>query len=117
MVSPVGEELGVIDLHVLESRDAESVIGLEGIREDDAGRINIFFDERQESFRFRIGNHDDKNDPATLEQAEHSHLACRTSSSFSFADACEVALVHHDFAAQPATGLFEAINFLSRMQK
>ena len=104
VVPSVGEALGVIDPHVPEGRDVESVVGLEGVREDDAVGSNLFFDDRQESFRFRIGDHDGKNLPAPLEQAEHGYLAGRSSSTFSFADASEVAFVRLDFAAQLVAG-------------
>ena len=65
MVSLVGEEIGAVDPHMLEGSDVESVLCLKRVGEDDAVGGNPFFDDRQESFRFRIGNHDGKNLPAS----------------------------------------------------
>ena len=50
VISPVGEELGMIDAHVMEFCDVERIVRLEGIGVNNAGGSDSLFNDREQSF-------------------------------------------------------------------
>ena len=96
----IGEQLGVVDAVVLETRYIEHVIGTKGIGVDDTVGDNLVFDDGLQ--RLALGVRDDLGVDlaAAFEQAKHGNLATRPATALSLAMATEVALVDFDLAKQ-----------------
>lgn len=104
VVSLVGKELGVVDSHVAEVTNVESIVGLERISVDDTVRLDLLPYDRQQGGGSGIGDYGRVDLPAPLEQAEDRNLACSSSTSLALAPASEVALVGLDFSTKLVAG-------------
>src|ERR1035437_266073 len=96
----IGEQFGVVDAVVLETRNIEHVVGAEGIGVDDAVGDDLVLDDGLQ--RLTLGVRDDLGIDlaAAFEQAKHGNLATGPATALALAMASEVALVHFDLAEQ-----------------
>ena len=106
VIAPVGEELGVVDAHVMEVAHVESVVGLERIGVYDTVGLYLLPDYRQQCRGAGVGDDGSEDFSAPLEQAEDRDLASSSSPPLAFASASEVALVGLDFSAELVAGKF-----------
>ena len=60
VIAPVGEELGVVDVHVMEVAHVESVVGLERIGVYDTAGLHLLLDDGQ--YRRCAGIRDDRGE-------------------------------------------------------
>ncbi len=100
VVALVGEELGVVDPHVAEVANVESIVGLERIGIDDTVGLDLLLDYGQQCRSARVGNDRCIDLPAPFEQAKDRYLACRASTSPALAPSSEVAFVGLHFPAE-----------------
>ena len=100
VASAPGEESGVVDPVVMKARDIQSVVGAEGVGEDDAVGADLLLDDRQKRLGPGVGN-DGRVDLSTpFEKAEDGDLARSTASTLPFPDPAEVALISLDLAGE-----------------
>ena len=100
VVSLVGEELGVVDSHVAEVANVESIVGLERIVIDDTVGLHFPLYDRQDGRGAGIGYDGREDLSAPLRQPENRHLAGSASTSPALAPASEVALVGLHLASE-----------------
>ena len=81
VVALIGEELGVVDAHVMEVAYVESVVRLERIGIDDTVGLDLLLYDREQSRGARVWNNGREHLSSTFEQAEDGHLACGSSTS------------------------------------
>ena len=55
VIVPVGEELEMVDPHVMKVAHVESIVGPEQIGVNNAVRCHFFLDDRQHGFRSCVG--------------------------------------------------------------
>jgi hypothetical protein len=90
VISPVGEELGMIDAHVMKFCDVECIVRLESVGVNNAVRSDSLFNDREQGFGSCVRRDGRKNLPAPLKQAKHGHFHGCSSTSRSFASSSEV---------------------------
>jgi hypothetical protein len=104
VISLVGEELGVVDAHVMKVAHVKSVVCLECIGIDDTVGLDLLLDDRQQCRSAGVRNNSREDLSAPLEQAEDGDLAGGSPATLAFAPASEVALVGLDFSAELVAG-------------
>jgi len=103
-ISPLGEELGMIDAHVMKFRDVEYIVRLEGIGVNNAVQGDSLFNDRKQGFGSCVRYDSRKNLPAPLNQAEHGHFTGCPSASFPFSDSTEITFISLDLPIQFIAG-------------
>jgi len=104
VISPVGEELGMIDAHVMKFCDVECIVRLESVGVNNAVRSDYLFNDREQGFGSCVRHDSRKNLPSPLKQAEYSHFASCSSASFPFSDSTEITLISLDLPIQFVAG-------------
>jgi hypothetical protein len=66
VIASVGEELGMVDVHVMEFGDVECIVCLEDIGVNNAVRSDSFFNNREQGFGSCVRNDGCKNLSAPL---------------------------------------------------
>ena len=61
MISSVGEELGMVDSHMMKVAHVESIIGPERVGVNNAVQCGFFLEDRQSSFRTCVGYNGSEN--------------------------------------------------------
>ena len=105
VISPVGEELGMIDAHVMKFCDVECIVRLESVGINNAVRSDSLFNDREQGFGSCV-RHDGrkKHLPALFKKAKYSHFASCSSASFPFSDSIEITLISLDLSIQFVAG-------------
>ena len=86
----------VIDPLMVEFRNIKNIIGSITIGVDNAVWLDAIAHNADKRLRAGVGDHGRVDFAVTFEQAEHRHLACRTTAPFALSDTTEVALVDFD---------------------
>jgi hypothetical protein len=111
----IGEQFGVVDAVVLETRYVEHVVGAEGIGVDDAVGHDLVLDDGLQGLALGVGDDLGIDLAAAFEQAKHRNLAASPATALALAMASEVALVDFDLAEQrDASSLSRAMTSRSR---
>jgi hypothetical protein len=66
VISPVGEELGMIDAHVMKICDFEYIVRLESVSVNNAFRSDSLLNDREQGFGFCVSQDDPKTFPPRL---------------------------------------------------
>jgi hypothetical protein len=74
VISPVGEELGMIDAHVMKFCDVECIVRLESVGVNNAVRSDSLFNDREQGFGSCVRHDVRKNLPAPLKQGRMQPL-------------------------------------------
>jgi len=104
VISPVGEELVMIDAHVMKFCDVECIVDLDSVGVNNAVRSDSLFNDREQCFGSCVRHDGRKNVPGSLKQAEYSHFAGCSSASFPFSDSTEITLISLDLPIQFVAG-------------
>ena len=104
VISPVGEELGMIDAHVMKFCDVECIVRLESVGVNYAVRSDYLFNDREQGFGSCVRHDSRKNLPSPLKQAEYSHFGSCSSASFPFSYSTEITLISLDLPIQFVAG-------------
>ena len=89
----VGEELEMVDPHVMKVDHVESIVGPERIGVNNAVRCHFFLDDRQHGFRSCVGYNGSETLATPLEQPECGHFPGCFPASLSFASPSEVTFI------------------------
>ena len=81
-------------------RDIERVVGVERVGVDDAVRLDLFLDDREQSLCSSVRDGRRIDLPATLQQPEKSDFPGGTSTALALPDSAEIVLVRLDLARQ-----------------
>ena len=100
MVLPVGEELRVIDPHMVEIGDVELVIGSEAVSIDHAVRLHFTGNNGDQRVGSRIPHRQDKDTTAALQKTEHRDLARCAPTALSLPYSAEIAFIDFDLSGQ-----------------
>ena len=95
-----GKCLRVIDTDMVIPLDMQAVVAPEGIRVDDAVWHNPFFDDGHQCLCLGIPNDLSVDLPSALQDAKDRHLPRSAPTTFSFASATEVTLIHLHFSVE-----------------
>lgn len=112
VVAGACEELGMVDPVVLERAHVQRVISLLAVRIDDAVGHNLALNDWHQRAALGVGDHTGVNLSSAPKQAKNRDFPCRSTSSFTFAPAAEVALVHLDLSAE--YGFAPCLQFLCK---
>ena len=93
VVLPIHESFGVIDPDVVEVRDVQRIIPLEGVCVHDAVRQDHALHDGEKRRASDVGDHNCEDPSTTLQQAENRDFARSPSTAFAFPDSSEIALV------------------------
>jgi hypothetical protein len=103
VISADGEELGMVDSHVMGFVHVKSTAGSERIGAHNAVGYHLFLDGRQQGLCPCVEDIGGANLPAPLKQAEYGNFPECSSTSLSFASASEVTFICFDLPTQLAT--------------
>lgn len=104
VISPVGEELGMIDAHVMKFCDVECIVRLESVGVNNAVRSDSLLNDRKQGFGSCVRYDSRKNLPAPLKQGEYGHFTGCSSASFPFSGSAEITFISLDLTIQLIAG-------------
>jgi hypothetical protein len=104
VISPLSEELGMLDAHVMKFCDVECTVRPEGVGVNNAVRSDSLLNDREQCFGSCVRRDGRKNLPAPFKQAEYGHFASCSSASFPFSDSTEITLISLDLHIQFVAG-------------
>lgn len=100
VVLSIGEELRVIDPHMMEIGDVELIIGAKAVGVDDAVRLHFTGNNRDQRVRLRVLHRQDEDASATLEKSEYGNLSRCAATALSLPYPTEIAFIDLDLAGQ-----------------
>ncbi len=83
VVFPVGEELRVIDPHMVEIGNVELVIGSEAVGVDHAVRLHFTGNNGDQRVGLCVLHRQDEDAPAAFQETEHGNLASGAATALS----------------------------------
>lgn len=100
VVLPIHETFGVIDPDVVEVRDVQRIITLEGVCVHDAVRQDHALHDGDKRRASGVGDHDREDPSTTLQQAENRYFASSSATTFAFPDSSEIALIDFNLSVE-----------------
>ena len=98
VIASVGEELGMVDSHVMKVAHVESIVGLKRVRVNNVVGSHFFLDDRQQSLRPCVGRNVIENLPAPWRKPNAATCPGAPLPPH------EVTFIRFDFPAQLVTG-------------
>ena len=84
VICPVGEELGMVDAHVMKFCDVECIVRLESVGVNNAVRSDSLFDDREQGFGSYVRHDDRKTFPPRLSKPKTATLPAAPLPRFPF---------------------------------